>query len=102
MGNIKNYTFDRLDFKLSNHDYWDFTLNTDAIKDSDSYNTNLIASFNFSEYSSPDFLAGDFSSSDFSVGSEIENVCKHLKGVKFMYIDSICQLCENMCGPMIK
>ena len=67
MGNIKNYTFNKLDFKLSNHEYWDFYLNNDAIKNTDNYGTNLIASFDFSNYGGfgidfiePDFLEGDF------------------------------------------
>ena len=29
MGNIKNFNFNKLDFKLSNSDYWDMYLATD-------------------------------------------------------------------------
>jgi hypothetical protein len=69
MGNIKNYTFDKLDFRLSNSEYWDFYLNTDAIKNSAHYSTNNIASFNFSGYTflsnNSDFDFEDFLSSDF-------------------------------------
>jgi hypothetical protein len=69
MGNIKNYTFDKLDFRLSNSDYWDFTLNTDAIKNTSNYSENIIASFDFSarEVLSliPDFNVDDFSGDDF-------------------------------------
>ena len=68
MGNIKNYTFNKLDFKLSNSDYWDFYLNNDAMKNIPHYSGNSIASFDFSDYTTfgPDFLKGDFLESDFN------------------------------------
>jgi len=52
MGNIKNYNFNNVDFKLSNSDYYDFFLNNDAEPDIIPYINNLIASFNFSGYTS--------------------------------------------------
>ena len=36
MGNIKNFNFNKLDFKLSNSDYWDFFLATDEYNPSSS------------------------------------------------------------------
>jgi len=79
MGNIQNYTLSKLDFKLSNSDYWDFYLNTDTIQDSDYHETNLIASFDFSSYGGfgvdfiePDFLEGDFNMVKVGIISDVE------------------------------
>ena len=69
MGNIKNYNFDRLDFKLSNSEYYDFYLNNDAIKDKPHYDTNLTVEFDFSIFVDElgDFLEVDFNVDDFLV-----------------------------------
>ena len=48
MTNIKNYNFNKLDFKLSNSEYYDFFLNNDAISDVTPISGNTIASFDFS------------------------------------------------------
>jgi hypothetical protein len=51
MANIKNYNFNRLDFRLSDSDYYDFYLNDDGISTSESGTTDYsIASFNFSAF----------------------------------------------------
>ena len=78
MSNIKNYTFNKLDFRLNNSEYWDFYLNSDAIKNSNPYSDNLIASFDFSTYggfgadfSQPDFLEGDFNMTQVSIISSV-------------------------------
>lgn len=47
MGNIRNYNLDKLDFKLSNSEYFDFYLNEDAIKDVDNSNFEHLMSFDF-------------------------------------------------------
>jgi len=69
MGNIKNYNFNKLDFRLSNHDYWDFYLNSDAIKNGPHYSGNTIFGIDFSTYDAlsiePDFNSDDFNFDDF-------------------------------------
>ena len=78
MGNIKNYNFNKLDFKLSNSDYWDFFLNNDAITDTVDYTSNIIAGFDFSDYTAlsiiPDFDYADFDSDDFYATSGITSL----------------------------
>lgn len=78
MTNIKNYNFTGIDFKLSNSEYYDFYLNTDALKfevdsvigdfdslDYDNYDWytdsinadfSLITSFNFNYYYNPESI----------------------------------------------
>jgi len=69
MGNINNYNHNKLDFRLSNSEYWDFYLNTDAIKNGEHYTTNNIVSFDFSQIDNlslnADFFLEDFFSNDF-------------------------------------
>lgn len=49
MTNIKNYNFTGIDFRVSNSEYYDFYLNTDALKTHiNSSGINPILSFNFS------------------------------------------------------
>jgi hypothetical protein len=72
MSNIKNYVFNRIDFKLTNSDYWDFSLNVSPIHDTPYYGTNIIAGFDFSSYDvlplrSPDFNRTDFKDGDFLI-----------------------------------
>lgn len=50
MSNIKNYNFNKLDFKLSNSDYYDFYLNSDAINSGQHYSATTIVSFDFGNY----------------------------------------------------
>jgi len=69
MSNIKNYNFNKLDFRLSNHEFWDFYLNSDAIKNGPHYSGNTIFGVNFNAYDGlsiePDFNSDDFNLDDF-------------------------------------
>jgi len=51
MGNIRNFNFNKLDLALSNSDYWDFFLATDASTVKSSNNNCLISLFDFNESS---------------------------------------------------
>lgn len=78
MSNIKNYNFNKLDFKLSNSEYYDFFLNNDADPTNEPISGNTIASFDFSSYTAftptiisdyewSDVIASNFSATTFGL-----------------------------------